>query len=320
MLTNYPNGITSFGAPIFANGIPVTNGNYFFVDPDNGSDSYDGKSPEQAFKTIAAAYAAVTSNHNDVICLSAYSSHVLSSMLTVSKNRVHFVGMDGSHRYYGQGAKVSMGVTTAVTDLFGIKNLGVRNTFTNIKFMSDNTLTQHIGTVGEGGEYACYTNCEFYSSVKLDSDTHAELVLNGDSTQFFGCTFGSLADAIVGDKVRPAVLLTAGTVAAGKVSRDVLFDGCRFWKQAGGTTTAFVKAANATDVERVMEFHNCQFIANPLGSAPAVAISTPTLTAGIIILTGDTCATKCTKIATATGIFNCTPARVATATIGIQTS
>lgn len=82
-----------------------------------------------------------------------------------------------------------------------------------------------------------------------------------------------------------------------------------------------VKIAADADLQRVMEFHDCQFIANPLGSTPAVAIaSAATLTNAVVILTGDTCATNCTKIATATGIFNCTPARVATATIGIQAS
>ncbi|NTU73642.1 hypothetical protein HGB07_05775 [Candidatus Roizmanbacteria bacterium] len=126
-----------------------------------------------------------------------------------------------------------------------------------------------------------------------------------------------MADAVSGDKVRPGVLLTAGTVGAGLVSRDVLFDGCRFWKQAGGTTTAMVKGG-ATDVERIMEFHDCQFVANVLGAQPAVAIAVATLTVGQIILTGDTCSFECTKIATATGVLNGTPARVATATIGIQ--
>jgi hypothetical protein len=71
-------------------------------------------------------------------------------------------------------------------------------------------------------------------------------------------------------------------------------------------------------IERVMEFHNCQFIANPLGSTPAVAIASATQTVGMTLLTGDTCASFCTKIATATGVYNCTPARVATATIGVQ--
>ncbi|MFA5772863.1 MAG: hypothetical protein WC974_09060 [Thermoplasmata archaeon] len=315
--TNFPNGITSMGVPILGTGMPLMCGNVYFVDPDAGDDThYDGKSADKPFATIDKALDSCTTNNDDVIVLSTNTTHTLTEMLTISINRVHFVG-DIFGRQYGQRAKISLGVTTAVTDVFAVKNTGVGNTFTGIKFMCSNTLTQNVGTVGEGGEYAVYRNCEFYNSAKLTSDTHAELILNGDSAQFYNCTFGSLADAVSGDKIRPAVLLTAATVAAGKVSRDVMFDNCRFWKQAGGTTTAFIKGA-AADVERIMEFHNCQFIANVLGAVPAVAIDVATLTVGEIILTGDTCAIECTKIATATGVINCTPQRVATATIGIQ--
>ena len=39
-----------------------------------------------------------------------------------------------------------------------------------------------------------------------------------------------------------------------------------------------------------MEFHDCQFVANVLGSVPAVAINVANLTVGQIILTGDTAA------------------------------
>lgn len=295
----------------------LTTGNVYWVDADNGSDSNDGLTAGTAFATVATAYAAVVSNNNDVIMLSANSSHTLTEMLDVTKNRVHFVGAGVGQRKYGQRAKVTMGVTTATTDVFAVKNTGVGNTFTNIKFINNNTVTENVAAFGEGGEYTSFSNCEFYDSTELDSDTHAEMVLNGDSAQFFDCTFGSLADAVSGDKVRPAILLTAGTVDTGKVSRDVYFDGCQFWKQAGGTTTAMVKGG-ATDVERVMEFHNCQFVANVLGAQPAVAISVATLTVGQIHLTGDTCSFECTKIATATGVFSGMPARVATATIGIQ--
>lgn len=317
--TDYPNGVTSFGSLLTGVNVPATFGNVYFVDYDHGSDNNDGLSLNKALKTVAEAYDRVTTNHNDVICLSAYSAHPLTEMLTVSKNRVHFLGLGVGLRKYGQRAKLVMGVTTTATDLFAVKNTGIGNSFINIKFDSGNTLTEAIGTVGEGGEYALYQNCEFYNSVKLDSNTHAELVLNGDSAQFVNCTFGSLADSVSGDKVRPAVLLTKETVGTGKVSRDVLFDGCRFWKNAGGTTTAMVKGA-ATDVERIMEFHNCGFIANVLGAVPAVAISSATLTAGQILLTGDTFASECTKIATATGILSCLNAKVATATIAIQTT
>ena len=319
-LTNFPGGVSSMGVPLPSGCIPTTYGRYIFVDADNGSDGDDGSSLGSAVATIAQAYSLATSNHDDVIVLSTNGVHTLTAMLDLSKNRVHFVSLDSYGRRYGQRAKIYMGITTAITDIHMVKNTGTGNTFTGIKFYSDNTLTQNTSCVGEGGEYAVYNNCEFYDSTRLTSDTHAELLLNGDSAQFNNCTFGSLADAVSGDHVRPAIITTAGGVAgalSGGNCRDILFDGCRFWKKAGGTTTAMVKIPT-NSIERVMEFHNCQFIANPLGSAPAVAIASATQTVGMTILTGDTCAAGCTKIATATGIFNATPARVATATIAIQ--
>lgn len=315
MSTRFPNGIDGVGSR------PETFGREIWVDYDNGSNGNDGLSKSRPVKTIAQAYSIARSNKNDVIYLSAYSSHPLTSMLTLSKNRVHFVGLGVANRIYGQGAKITMGVTTAVTDIHMIKNIGVRNSFHNIKFTDNNTLTEHTSTIGEGGEYVLFENCEFYSSVKLTSDTYAEVLLNGDSPQFINCTFGSLADAVTGDKVRPAIITTGGGVASsisGGVTRDALFKGCKFWKNAGGTTTTFIKITNDNDLERMMEIEDCTFLANKLGSVPAVAISSPTLTKSQVLLTGNTIAYNCTKIGTATGIINGTPARVATATIGIQ--
>jgi hypothetical protein len=326
-LTNFPNGVSSFGIPMLGGGgIPSTNGRYIFVDADNGVDGNDGASWETAVKTINFAYSLATSNKDDVIVLSTTSTaHTLtalsgetSAMLNITKSRVHFVG-DQFGRMYGQRARIVMGVTTDTDDVFAVKNTAVGTTFNGIKFDSGNTLTEAVGTVGEGGEYAVYRNCEFYNSAKLTSDTHAELVLNGDSSQFYNCTFGSLADAVSGDKIRPAVYCANGTVASGKVCRDVLFSGCRFWKKAGGTTTAMVSIPADADIERGMEFYNCQFIANVLGSTPAVAISVAAaLTNGYVMLSGNTCAFECTKIATQTGIFSGLSTKVATATIGIQ--
>ena len=316
-LTNFPYGVASNGVPVLGGGIPATSGKYFFVDATNGNDGNDGRSWDTPVKTIAQAYSLVTTNKDDVIVLSTYAQHELTEMLNISKNRVHFVG-DVFGRKYGQRARINYADGIATADAYAVQNTGVGNTFTGIKFLNVNTDAQVIATVGEGGEYSVYRDCEFYNSTNLTSDTVAELVCNGDSAQFYNCTFGSLVDVVSGDKVRPAVRLTRELIT-GKVARDVLFDGCRFLKNAGGTATAMVRSTLATDVERVMEFHDCQFIANVLGAVPAVAIScAATLTVGQIILTGDTCSFECTKIATATGVFSGLPARVATATIGIQ--
>lgn len=306
-------GISSF--------LPPTYGRIIYCDYDNGRDGNNGLSKLEAVQTFAKAVSLARTNKDDVILLSSYSEHALSAMVTISKNRVHVIGCGAMGRRYGQRAKLSIGVTTAVTDAFAVKNTGVGNSFTNIKFMSSNTLaTYAIGTVGEGGEYTLYKNCEFYNSAKLTSDTHAELVLNGDSAQFVDCTFGSLADFVVGDKVRPCVITTADAVTTGQPCRDVLFDGCRFWRHAGGTATAFVKIAADNDLERLMEFHDCQFVACKLSAAaPAVAIALgASLTKSLVILTGDTCAFNCTKIATGTGVISGLNVKVATATIGLQ--
>lgn len=320
-ITNYPAGVSSFGVTLPAGGgMPVTSGKYYFVDYTLGSDSNNGDDMKAPLKTVSKAYSLAKSNNDDVIVLMGNATHILTEMLTVSKNRVHFVGLDGSGgRIYGQNAKISMGVTTAVTDVFAIKDTGVRNSYTNVKIMSSNTLTEHISAFGGGGEYTKFDMVEFYASGKQASNTHSEMVCNIDSPQFFNCTFGSLATAVTGDNIRPAILLTKATVAAGKVTRDAYFHNCRFWKNAGGTTTAMIKGAEA-DIERGFEMHNCQFKANILGSTPAVAIDVANLTVGTIDYTGDTCAFNCTKISTATNTFSGLNAKVATATIGLQTT
>jgi hypothetical protein len=279
----------------------------------------DGK--VRVFATVAAAYDAATTNADDVIVLGTNSTHALTEQLTISKNRVHFIG-DTSGRLYGQRARISYadGIATALP--FAVKNIGVGNTFTGIKFLNNNTDTSVVGTVGEGGEYAVYRNCEFYNATTLDSDTVAELVLGGDSAQFYDCTFGSLADAVSGDKVRPAVLVDGSVVTGGAgTSRDILFKGCRFWKKAGGTATAMIKVASDDDLERLMEINDCQFVANMLGATPAVAIALgASLTKSQILLTGDTSGSDLTKLATGTGVVSCLNLKVATGTIGVQAS
>src|SRR3990167_10508675 len=81
-------------------GVPVTNGNIYFVVP-AADPTYqqfeksfnvtylDGSKMLQT--TLAAAYAAAVSNRNDIISLSGNATHTLTAMLTVAKNRVNFV-------------------------------------------------------------------------------------------------------------------------------------------------------------------------------------------------------------------------------------
>ena len=302
-MTTFADGLYQFGGQPVGTGLPPTPGNIYFVDYTRGADAGPGKSPNSPWKTLEYAYSQVTSNNDDVICLMGNATHVLSAMLDISKNRVHIIGIDGTNgRLYGQNAKVSLTATSGATNVFTMKNTGIRNSFVNIKWINESTVAEGLYCVGEGGEYALYSNCEFYKSTDLNETTAAELVLNGDSAQFFNCTFGSLANQLVGDIIRPCVELTKEIVAAGKVTRDCTMVDCSFWRNLAGTAGVFVRAAASGDVERLLRLERPTFVAANLGSTPAVCISSATLTDGWIAV-NNPAGFNVTKIATATGVL-----------------
>jgi len=275
-LTNFPNGISSFGMPVYGSGIPTGLTECFFVDYGNGCDgvSVKANSATRPWKTIEYAETKITTNKNEGIALMGNSTHTLAAMLTVDKGRMHIFGYDPVTRMYGQNAKVSLGVTTAATDIAAMLNTGVRNSFTNIKFMSSNTKDESLYSVAEGGEYSAYIGCEIYKSTDLDEPLAAELLCNGDSAVFNNCVIGDLVNekGAASDE-RPCVLLTRETIT-GKVSRDVEFNDCEFLTKAATTATACVHSTLAKDVERRMIFRRPIFWNAILGSAdPAAAIS-----------------------------------------------
>ena len=236
-------------------------GDVWFVDYRNGSDSNDGKSPDKAFKTLSQAYSSATSNNNDAIFIDGDSAVVETSMITWSKNRIHVFGCNGPAPIMGRGAgaRVSIGVTTNTADIALLKVTGVRNSFTGIKFDSGNSLTEAVYCVADGGEYTRWHNCEFYKSTHLTTALAAEVLCNGDSSEFYRCTFGDLVNARGGSSKPRANVLVSREQITGKVARDVYFEQCRFLQKALHGDTNFVYGAGATDVERSMNFVNCIF-------------------------------------------------------------
>lgn len=270
------------------------------------------------YNDVNTAYGATVDGRNDIVALTGNASHTVTAMMDVTKSRVHFVGINPGDRGYGQAAKIVMGVTTAATDLGAMKNTGVRNSFINIKFDSGNTKAESLYTVVEAGEYAYYENCEFYKSTDLDETGAAELLLNGDSAQFKNCTIGSSANEIVGAVIRPCVLVTA--TISGKKCRDASFVDCKLMRKCGNVANRFVYGANATDVERLLEFKNCLFYNSKLASAdPAQAIAFgATQTGGDVVVYGTSAGVNVTKISTTTGVTVVGPAINSGAFIGVN--
>jgi hypothetical protein len=250
------------------------------------------------FTTVAAAYDAAESNRNDVIMLSAYSSHSLTEMLTVSKNRVHFVGMDMGDRQTGHGTRLVMGVTTAATDIAAVKVTGVRNSFRNIKIESSNTKAESLYALIEAGEYTLYKNCSFLKLTDLDQATAADVVAEGDSTTWIHCEFG--AATLKTTAARPTVLVDKIVGSTGMLDNN--FINCNFVSYTSADKNLF-KVAAAGDGQRYAAFRSCMFINWAIaagGIAITDAISAPAGSELYILLDANCMTVGCTNIATAT--------------------
>ena len=96
-LTNFPNGISSFGVPVIGGASMPFTGKHFFVDYVNGSDGNNGLSVRKAFKTIQKAHDSATAGKNDVIYLigngATNGSTRIDEQLVWDKNAVHLVGV-----------------------------------------------------------------------------------------------------------------------------------------------------------------------------------------------------------------------------------
>jgi len=244
------------------------------------SPDFDGN--VRFFTSLSEAYDACESNNNDVIILDGNSTHTLTSMLTVAKNRVHFIGLDwllGIRRRYGQSSKVSASISSGATNIATIKVTGV----------------------------TYVENCEIYKSTDLDQTGAAELLANGDGSYYKDCYIGSTANAVTANGARPCVLMTRETIT-GKVARDVTFEGCIFARKCGDTDNRFIYGANANDVERMCILKDCIFV-NSIEAAqdPAQAIEFgASLTSGAMLLK-NCAAVKVSNISATTGVFTSDP-------------
>ncbi len=318
-LTNWPNGVSSFGIPQLGDGIPSTYGEYIFVDPDStGADN--GKTMKNAFRTVGQAVDAAATNTNAVILMNANSAHSTSSPndeLTLTKSRIHFVGLGGGSRYFGQRTRWTMGVTTG-TAIAVVQNTGVGNTFTNIKFDSADTLATSLFAFAEGGEFTQMTNCEIVKSTDLDQVTSGVLLANGDSAYYLRCMIGSLVHQVTVN--RPDVKFNRETIS-GKVARDNVFEDVLFLLNTTATASALLHGTGATDIERMLLLKNCTYLNAVLSSAdPDQAIEFDAAqTQGAVIVQGGM-EQGCTALSTTTGVFVNGPTPDATSVSSIQAS
>ena len=85
-LTNFPNGISSFGVPVLGSGELTTTGNVFFVDSGaaNASDSSKGTDKGKPLATLDEAVSRCSANNGDIVVLMPGHAETISNATDLS--------------------------------------------------------------------------------------------------------------------------------------------------------------------------------------------------------------------------------------------
>ncbi len=261
------NGVSTFGK--FFVVMPSTDPNYgrmqeMFVPDADGT--------VRLYNTLEAAYAAVTTNANDVIFLSAHSTHSLTDGIAWTKNRVHVIGLDGGNRIVQQGAKIELSGNVATA--YVLKNTGVRNYFKNIKFIQSSTNAAALNVLQFGGEGNVYENCSALFGVNNNlGSVNASEVLNGeDSGMFINCSWGTdvlTSSAGAGRAVERLAVVTGGNADGAKSNRWINQE---YVIMSSSNAAVCVKLNSAASAKFLNEWVNPRFnvVKNSTNSAIAI--------------------------------------------------
>lgn len=291
-LSNAPDGLTSFGIPLLGGEGIMTPGTSYFLDPKNGSDSYDGKGIHTAFKSLATAYDALTDNNNDVLYyIGGSTALTIPGAITWAKSYTHFIGIGVAPTFMAQRTRIFHSAN--FSPMFTVSGSGC--IFKNF-YMSygNNGADNHILWTATG-DRNYYGNVHFACmnhQTEADDASSVGLYLNGSSENLFShCTLGN--DTIERGAAN-ATLSFAGASARNK------FDGCLFEMFTDASTPVHIKVS-ATGIDRFAWFNDCVFHSHGTTITQAIDSNITDSTNRQIWLTGNTVVIGATDVADATG-------------------
>ena len=268
--TNFPNGLTSFGIPVFGSGALMTQGNSYFVKPSTGIDgANNGKSPNKAFKTLKYALSKCTAGQNDVVYLMAQSNTAASTTdyqavtLDWNKDLVHLIGVCAPTQASKRARIAALSTATGVTPVLKvsansciISNISVFGGIT-----SDAT---SLGAVQVTGQRNVFNNVNMAGMGNASAVTAGGYSLRLSLAQenvFQGCTIG--LDTIARDNTTQGEVWF-DTTAVRNDFFDCIFPA--FISNAGYTHVTFT---GATSLDRYNNFVRCIFQSGSTNDATA---------------------------------------------------
>ncbi len=224
------------------------------------------------FETLEAAYAACTTNANDVIVMNGQTTHSLSTGIAWSKSRIHVIGMDGGDRIVQQGTKIEL--AGAVDSAYVLKVTGTRNTFENLKVLQSSTHANALNVIQFAGEGTKWKNCSFMFGVdnNLGSTSAAEALMGEDSGTFINCSFGN--DNLLSTAARNVMAIDAISGASSADGmKNCRFVDCEWIIQSSSASAVLIKIVDTASAKFLTTFIRPRFSAIVSTGGGGIAIT-----------------------------------------------
>lgn len=307
-LTNFPNGVTSFGVPMVGGigGIPLT-GTWFFVDPANGSDGNEGTSPDQAFATLYQAHANMTAGQNDVCVLignggttgtarlstalaASIDSSATTGTLNWTKNACHLIGVTAP-TMVAQRARIAPPSGTYTQATFGSGNFVVV-TATGCIFQNFSLFN---GFSTGGTNQICWTDSggrNYYNNVQFGGMGDAASAQNtGSRSLKISGTTGenTFVNCVIGLDTVTRTVANASLEFAGGTPRNS-FINCTFPFMTSAATPLGIITSDAAAMDRWQQFKDCSFINNVQSTSTTMTVlaSLAASSGGMLVYSGQT--------------------------------
>lgn len=219
-------------------------GNVYYLDPANGSDSRNGKSPDQAFLTLAYAYSKLTADQNDILFLiGGASGATISDTLTWAKDYTHLIGL------CAPGINRRARITTTGTDsaVAGLVVSASGCIFANFRISQETSLAA-IGNIEVTGARNYFSDVDIQmpiGTLALASATAYALKLNGaEECRFERCVIG--IDTVV--RTATQILLIDGD------AKRIEFVDCDFVSASETAANVMVKINDTSALDRYLKF------------------------------------------------------------------
>lgn len=265
-LTKFPNGISSFGVPVFG-ALPMIKGQWFFVDPLYGSDEGNpGTQVTRAYKTFLKAYNACTSWAGDGICVleagatTSTTSCEFDAVIDWTKYGITVFGVASPTGYFSRARLVA----DSDADLAYLINMtGMNNRFYNVFMVNEGDAATALGCMIVGANRNYFNNCHFLGGASATPG--AELLCNSLSLMASECTFDNCT---FGTNSTTHAAANAPLQFTTTQQGQNLFRNCRIISKSATDGHGGLNLVGTTVMNGWTVFDNCQFMNfSPTGGA-----------------------------------------------------